>query len=126
MTYDLSRPARLTGAIITLILLAGATVLLLAPIDPNAPPLPVSDKVVHAALFLCLALPPLLARLIPDRVVVLGLVGYGLAVEILQPSFGRSFDLFDMLANMIGIALAVGLVVAWRTWRKPVLLTKNL
>jgi hypothetical protein len=126
MTKRSPLPARLIGVAVSLLLLAVATVLLLAPIDPNAPALPVSDKVIHAALFLCLALPPLLLRLAPDWIVVLGLGGYGLAVEILQPRFGRSFDMFDMLANLIGIAFAVGLVAAWRAWRRPAVLTKNL
>ena len=118
--------ARLTGLGLTLLALAVASALLLAPINPNATPLPISDKVVHAVLFLCLSVPPLLWRLAPDWLVAVGMSAYGLAIEVIQPSFGRAFEWRDLLADMAGIALALVLVAGLRRQVRRRALTKNL
>lgn len=49
----------------------------------------------------------------------LGLFALGLLIEILQPITHRTFDLWDLLANAIGIAIAwiviwAGLTLTWR------------
>ena len=43
--------------------------------------------------------------------------GATVGVELLQPVFGRSFDLNDVLLNGIGIAASTALCFGLRRWR---------
>ncbi len=76
---------------------------------PDAPP--GVDKVVHAALFLALAVT---GRWAGVRAVVLGslLVGYGAVSEVLQAvtPLERSGSVADLLADVVGVALGL---TAW-------------
>lgn len=74
---------------------------------------PGSDKLVHLAVFAALALTGRVAAL-PRAALVAGLVGYAVGSEVLQHvlPLGRSADLLDVLADVLGIAL--GLVLARR------------
>ena len=51
------------------------------------------------------------------RTVLTGL-GLCLGVELLQPVFGRSFDLNDILLNGIGIVVSTALCFGLRRWRE--------
>lgn len=78
------------------------------------------DKVLHFAAFYGLAL--LGAAAFPGRKALIWLAvllcGYGALIEILQPlpPFGRDRDVFDWVADTIGIALAM-LPLAVARWR---------
>ena len=80
-----------------------------------APRIPHLDKVVHAVMFL--AEGALLRAVSPLRTaVVLGLT-LALSTELLQgalPSLGRSCEVADMLADVLGLALGVLGVARWR------------
>ena len=103
---------------LTLIVTAVLTVAMLWPIN-QAPPGPDgSDKVVHLIAFAALAFP--LARtgrigLIP---VLLGASVFGGLIELIQPSFGRSADMQDWIADIAGVVLGIVLALLYRRLRK--------
>ncbi len=70
-----------------------------------------ADKINHIAAFCVLALTAQLAfpKLAMWKIIILGL-GYGLAIELAQRFTGRTFSLFDVLADFIGLIL--GLILA--------------
>ena len=103
---------------LTLIVTTVLTVAMLWPINqPPAGP-DGSDKVVHLIAFAALAFP--LARtgrigLIP---VFLGASVFGGLIELIQPSFGRSTDMQDWIADIAGVALGIVLALLYRRLRK--------
>ena len=103
---------------LTVIVTAGLTVAMLWPIHepPTAPD--GTDKLVHLVAFAALAFP--LARtgrvgLIP---VVVGASAFGGLIEVLQPFFGRSADMQDWIADIVGVALGMILALLYRRLRK--------
>ena len=103
---------------ITLIVTAVLTVAMLWPINqpPSAPD--GSDKVVHLIAFAALAFP--LARtarigLVP---VFVGASAFGGLIEVVQPSFGRSADMQDWIADIAGVVLGIVLALLYRRLRK--------
>ena len=103
---------------LTLIVTAVLTVAMLWPINqpPQAPD--GTDKVVHLIAFATLAFP--LARtgrigLIP---VFVGASAFGGVIEVVQPSFGRSADMQDWIADIAGVALGITLALVYRRFRK--------
>ena len=103
---------------LTLIVMAILTVNMLWPINqpPSVPD--GSDKVVYLIVFAVLAFP--LARtgrigLIP---VFVGASAFGGIIEVLQPSFGRSADMQDWIADIAGVALGIVLALLYRRLRK--------
>ena len=92
---------------ITLIVTFILTVAMLWPLD-NPPPAPDgSDKVVHLIAFATLSFP--LARtgrfgLIP---VFVGASAFGGMIELTQPSFNRSADMNDWMADIIGVVIGI-------------------
>ena len=103
---------------LTLIVTAVLTVAMLWPIN-QPPPYPYgSDKVVHLIAFAALAFP--LARtgrfgLIP---VFVGASVFGGIIELIQPSFGRSADMQDWIANIVGVGLGVVLALLYPRFRQ--------
>ena len=101
---------------LTLIVTALLTVAMLWPIHqptPNG-----SDKIVHLIAFAALAFP--LARtgrfgLIP---VFVGASTFGGLIELIQPSFGRSADTQDWIADIAGVGLGMMLALLYRRLRK--------
>ncbi|MHA6262881.1 VanZ family protein [Arenibacterium sp. CAU 1754] len=86
-----------TGLVAVLIAIAS-----LAP-PPDMPGPPGHDKLGHGIAYALLILP--IAALIPRMLVwgaPLALI-YGAAIEVIQPSFGRSCEALDLLADAVGI-----------------------
>jgi VanZ family protein len=51
----------------------------------------------------------------PTLIAVVYSIGFGMIIEFIQPYIpGRSFSLFDILANVMGVALGYGLYVFLR------------
>ena len=103
---------------LTLIVTAVLTVAMLWPINQPPPGPDGSDKMVHLIAFAALAFP--LARtgrigLIP---VFIGAGAFGGLIELIQPSFGRSADMQDWLADIAGVGLGIVLALLYRRLRK--------
>ena len=103
---------------LTLIVTAALTVAMLWPINQPPPAPDGSDKVVHLTAFAALAFP--LARtgrfgLIP---VFVGASAFGGIIEVIQPSFGRSADMQDWIADIAGVGLGIVLALLYRRLRK--------
>ena len=103
---------------LTLIVSTILTLAMLWPINQPPPSPDVSDKVVHLIAFAALAFP--LARtgrigLIP---VFAGASVFGGLIEFIQPSFGRSADMQDWIADIAGIAIGIALALLYRKLRK--------
>ena len=103
---------------LTLIVTTVLTVAMLWPIDQPPPAPDGTDKIVHLIAFSALAFP--LARtgrfgLVPVFVVA---SAFGGLIEVIQPSFGRSADMQDWIADMAGVGLGMVLALLYRRLRK--------
>ena len=103
---------------LTLIVTAVLTAAMLWPIHQPPPGPDGSDKVVHLIAFAALAFP--LARtgrfgLVP---VFVGASAFGGIIELIQPSFGRSADMQDWIADIAGVALGIVMALLYRRLRK--------
>ena len=103
---------------LTLIVTTALTVAMLWPINQPPPGPDGSDKVVHLIAFAALAFP--LARtgrfgLIP---VFVGASAFGGIIELIQPSFGRSADMQDWIADIAGVGLGIVLALLYRRFRQ--------
>ena len=102
---------------LTIIVTLTLTVAMLWPLE--APPAPEgSDKLVHLIAFAALAFP--LARtgrfgLLP---VFIGASAFGGAIELIQPSFNRSADVNDWIADTVGVVLGIGCGLLYRRIRR--------
>ena len=82
------------------------------------PPAPEwADKLVHFMAFVALAFP--LARtgrlgLLP---VFIGMSAFGAIIELIQPTFNRSADLNDWVADTLGVFIGIGLGLAYHRLR---------
>ena len=103
---------------LTLVVTAVLTVAMLWPIHQPPPATDGTDKLVHLIAFAALAFP--LARtgrigLIP---VFVGASVFGGLIEVIQPSFGRSADMQDWIADIVGVGLGIMLALLYRRLRK--------
>ena len=103
---------------LTLIVTLTLTVAMLWPLEAPPPAPEGSDKLVHFIAFAALAFP--LARtgrygLLPVFVVA---SAFGGAIEVIQPSFNRSADINDWVADIVGVILGIGLSLLYRRLRK--------
>lgn len=113
----LSAVCRALGWVVLVALLAGQvwSLYLLVP-GPGEPLFSGQDKVGHAVLF---GAPAALALLLGARWVVVGVVLHALVSEPLQAllTTTRTPDGWDLVADLVGIALAAGAVAAIRARR---------
>ena len=102
----------------TLILTLALTVSLLWLMDQPVPAPKGIDKFFHFVGFAALAFP--LARtgrfgLLP---VFIGAIAFGGAIELIQPSFNRSADVNDWVADIFGVVLGIGCGLFYRHLRR--------
>jgi hypothetical protein len=97
--------------------LLSALVFFTPEVDGPGLDLPGADKVVHVVVFAALTAAAGWCYGVRPAVVAC-LAGYGLAVEAVQGLLvpGRSASLLDVLADLVGIALALTL---WKGARQP-------
>ena len=98
---------------VTLIL----TFAMLWPLEAPPPAPEGGDKVVHLIAFAALSFP--LARtgrfgLLP---VFLGAIAFGGMIELIQPSFNRSADMTDWVADIIGVVVGIACGFIYRRLR---------
>ena len=103
---------------LTLIVTLTLIVAMLWPLDQPTPAPKGSDKLFHLVAFAALAFP--LARtgrfgLMP---VFIGASAFGGAIELIQPSFNRSADVNDWIADIFGVILGVGCGLFYRHLRR--------
>lgn len=93
----------------------------LSPVD-DLPAVQVWDKFAHAFNYGLLTLLLFVARPQTGRIAgALLVLAFGGVVELLQWSGGaRHGEWADMLANLVGVATALGLHMAWCRWRSGV------
>jgi VanZ family protein len=94
------------------------TVAMLWPLEAPPPAPEGTDKLVHLIAFAVLAFP--LARtgrfgLLP---VFMGASAFGGAIELIQPSFNRSADFNDWVADVVGVILGIFCGLLYRRIRK--------
>ena len=88
---------------LTLILTAVLTVAMLWPLD-QPPPWPEgSDKLVHILAFAALSFPLARTGRFGLRPVFVGASIFGGVIELIQPTFNRSCDVNDWIADVIGV-----------------------
>ena len=103
---------------LTLAVTLTLTVAMLWPLEAPPPAPEGSDKLVHFIAFAALAFP--LARtgrfgLLP---VFVSASAFGGIIELIQPSFNRSADVNDWVADVVGVILGIGLGLLYRRLRK--------
>ena len=103
---------------LTLIVTLALTVAMLWPLEAPPPAPEGIDKIVHLVAFAALAFP--LARtgrvgLLP---VFIGASAFGGAIELIQPSFNRSADINDWIADIVGVVLGISCGLLYRRLRK--------
>ena len=103
---------------LTLIVTLALTVAMLWPLEAPPPAPEGSDKLVHLVAFAALAFP--LSRtgrfgLLP---VLIGASAFGGAIELIQPSFNRSADVNDWIADVVGVVMGIGLGLLYRRLRR--------
>jgi VanZ family protein len=103
---------------LTLAVTLTLTVAMLWPLEAPPPAPEGSDKLVHLIAFAALAFP--LARtgrfgLLP---VFIGASAFGGIIELIQPSFNRSADFNDWVADVVGVIIGIGLGLLYRRLRR--------
>ena len=103
---------------LTIIVTLTLSVAMLWPLEAPPPAPEGSDKLVHFLAFAALSFP--LARTGRFRLlpVFIGASAFGGAIELIQPSFNRSADVNDWVADVVGVILGIGLGLLYRRLRK--------
>ena len=102
---------------LTIIVTLTLSVAMLWPVDQ--PPTPDgTDKIIHLIAFAALAFPLARTGRIGLLPVFVGASAFGGAIELIQPSFNRSADFNDWVADVVGVALGIGLGLLYRRLRK--------
>ena len=103
---------------LTLIVTLTLTVAMLWPMDQPPPAPEGSDKLVHFIAFAALAFPLARTGRIGLLPVFIGASAFGGAIELIQPSFNRSADVNDWVADVVGVALGIGFGLLYRGLRR--------
>ena len=102
---------------ITLIVTLTLTVVMLWPLDAPPPAPDGSDKVVHLIAFAALSSPLARTGRIGLLPVFVGASAFGGLIELIQPSFNRSADMNDWIADIIGVVIGILCGLVYRRLR---------
>ena len=102
---------------LTLIVTAILTVAMLIPLDTPPPAPDGSDKIIHIIAFAALSFPLSCTGRFGLLFVFLGASTFGGVIEIIQPSFHRSTDMNDWIADILGTALGIICGLSYRRLR---------
>jgi VanZ family protein len=103
---------------LTIIVTTVLTVAMLWPLEAPPPAPEGSDKLVHFIAFAALAFPLARTGRIGLLPVFVGASVFGGAIELIQPSFNRSADVNDWVADIVGVILGIGLGLLYRRLRR--------
>jgi VanZ family protein len=103
---------------LTLTVTLTLTVAMLWPLDAPPPVQEGSDKLVHIVAFAAMAFPLASTRRFGLLPVFVGASAYGGVIELIQPSFNRSADVNDWIADINGVLLGIGCGLIYRRLRK--------
>ena len=103
--------------LLTILVTVTLTVVMLWPLEAPPPAPEGSDKLVHFIAFAALAFPLAYTGRFGLSPVFIGASVYGGAIELTQPSFNRSADINDWVADIIGVVLGVGCGLLYRRLR---------
>ena len=92
---------------ITLAVTLTLTVAMLWPLEAPPPAPDGSDKVVHLIAFAALSFPLARTGRIGLTPVFVGASAFGGLIELIQPSFYRSADVGDWVADILGVVLGM-------------------
>jgi VanZ family protein len=103
---------------LTIIVTFTLTVAMLWPMEAPAPAPEGSDKLVHFVAFAALVFPLARTGRIGLLPVFIGASAFGGAIELIQPSFNRSADTNDWIADTVGVVLGIGCGLLYRRIRR--------
>ena len=103
---------------LTMMVTTVLTVAMLWPINQPPPAPDGSDKLVHLIAFAALAFPLARTGRIGLLPVFVGASAFGGLIEVIQPTFGRSADMQDWIADIAGVALGIILALLYRRFRQ--------
>jgi VanZ family protein len=94
------------------------TVAMLWPMEAPHPAPEGSDKLVHFVAFAALAFPLARTGRIGLLPVFVGASAFGGAIELMQPSYNRSADINDWIADIVGVLLGISCGLLYRRIRR--------
>ena len=103
---------------LTIIVTLTLTVAMLWPLEAPPAAQEGSDKLVHFIAFAALAFPLARTGRIGLLPVLIGASAFGGAIELIQPSFNRSADVNDWIADIVGVVLGIGCGLLYRRIRR--------
>ena len=103
---------------LTLLLTAVLTVAMLWPVNQPPPAPDGTDKLVHLLAFAALAFPLACTGRFGLLPVFVSASAYGGLIELIQPSFNRSAEMQDWLADTGGVALGIVFALLYSRLRK--------
>ena len=103
---------------LTIAVTLALTVAMLWPMEAPPPAPEGSDKLVHFVAFAALALPLARTGRIGLLPVFVGASAFGGAIELMQPSFNRSADINDWIADIVGVLLGISCGLLYRRIRR--------
>ena len=103
---------------LTAIVAITLTVAMLWPLEAPPPAPEGSDKLVHFIAFAALAFPLARTGRLGLVVVFIGASAFGGLIELIQPTFNRSADLRDWVADTVGVVFGIGAALLYRRLRK--------
>lgn len=103
---------------LTLIVTTVLTVAMLWPIRQPPTEPDGTDKLAHLIAFAALAFPLARTGRFGLVAVFLGASTFGGLIELIQPSFGRSADMKDWIADIVGVALGIVFALLYSRIRK--------
>jgi len=103
---------------LTIAVTLALTVAMLWPMEAPSPAPEGSDKLVHFVAFAALAFPLARTGRIGLLPVFVGASAFGGAIELMQPSFNRSADINDWIADIVGVLLGISCGLLYRRIRR--------
>jgi len=103
---------------LTIIVTTVLTVAMLWPLEAPPPAPEGSDKLVHFVAFAALAFPSARTGRFGLLPVFIGASAFGGIIELIQPSFNRSADFNDWVADIVGVVIGIGCGLLYRRMRR--------